>query len=64
MLAIADALAAITSSRPYRPAMSTPQALDELEKNAGAQFDPAMVMKFVDYCRLHSGELRDAVNLG
>jgi len=61
MLAIADALAAITSSRPYRPAMSTPQALDELEKNAGAQFDPAMIEKFVDYCRLHSGELRDAV---
>jgi len=63
MLAIADALAAVTSSRPYRPAMSTPQALDELEKNAGTQFDPAMVAKFVDYCRLHSGELRDAVNL-
>jgi hypothetical protein len=62
MLAMADTLAAITSSRPYRPAMSTPQALDELEKNAGTQFDPAMTAKFVDYCRLHSGELRDAVN--
>ncbi len=63
MLAMADALAAMTSSRPYRPALSTPQALDELEKNAGSQFDPAMVSKFVDYCRLHQNELREAVNI-
>lgn len=63
MLAIADALAAMTSSRPYRPALGTPQALDELEKNAGTQFDPAMVSRFVDYCRLHQNELREAVNV-
>ncbi len=63
MLAIADAMAAMTSSRPYRPALSTPQALDEMEKNTGTQFDPVMVSKFVDYCRLHQNELREAVNL-
>ena len=63
MLAIADAMAAMTSSRPYRPALSTPQALDEMEKNAGTQFDPVMVSKFVDHCRLHQNELREAVNL-
>lgn len=40
---IADAYDAMTSSRPYRHAMSSPDALRILQQNAGTQFDPAIV---------------------
>jgi len=33
----------MTSDRPYRKAMAHADALDELVKNAGTQFDPAVV---------------------
>jgi HD-GYP domain-containing protein (c-di-GMP phosphodiesterase class II) len=33
----------MTSDRPYRRAMSTPQAVDELRRHAGPQFDPEVV---------------------
>ncbi|MFZ5645746.1 MAG: PAS domain S-box protein [Bacillota bacterium] len=47
ILAIADAYDAMTSDRPYRKAMSRAEALKELEKHAGVQFDPQLVMLFV-----------------
>ena len=43
ILAVADAFEAMTSERPYRSPMSRADALDELRKNAGTQFDPAAV---------------------
>ena len=43
ILAIADAYDAITSLRPYRERLSPQQALDELKRCAGAQFDPELV---------------------
>ncbi len=43
VLAAADAFEAMTSERPYRSAMSGAKAMDELRKNAGTQFDPAVV---------------------
>jgi HD-GYP domain-containing protein (c-di-GMP phosphodiesterase class II) len=38
-----DAFSAMTTDRAYRPAMSEPEALAELERCAGTQFDPRVV---------------------
>lgn len=39
IVAVADAFDAMTSERPYRPALSLPAAVRELHRNAGSQFD-------------------------
>lgn len=44
---VADAYDAMTSSRPYRRAMSPEEALRILRQNAGTQFDPNIVPVFV-----------------
>ncbi|HPQ40225.1 MAG TPA: tetratricopeptide repeat protein [bacterium] len=43
ILAIADAYDAITTSRPYRGRQTMEQALDEIHRHAGTQFDPRIV---------------------
>lgn len=48
MLAIADAYDAMTSDRPYRKAISSDEALAELQRCAGTQFDPALVRAFIE----------------
>lgn len=40
---ICDALHAMISPRPYRPAMSLKEALAEIDKGAGKQFDPKLI---------------------
>jgi HD-GYP domain-containing protein (c-di-GMP phosphodiesterase class II) len=47
ILHVADAFEAMTADRPYRKALSTTQALGELAKFAGVQFDPEVVDAFV-----------------
>lgn len=47
ILAIVDAYDAIISPRPYREARSVAEALQELERNAGIQFDPFLVEIFI-----------------
>ena len=47
VLHVADAFEAMTADRPYRKALSTEQALSELRKFAGVQFDPECVDAFV-----------------
>ncbi len=47
IIAVVDAYDAMTSDRPYRPAMSKEEALEELKKNAGTQFDPRVVNAFL-----------------
>jgi len=45
---ICDAYDAMTEGRPYRPAISSEQALEELRAGAGTQFDPDLVKTFVE----------------
>ncbi len=45
---MADAYDAMVSERPYRKSMTKCEALNELKKNAGSQFDPHIVDVFVD----------------
>ena len=46
ILAIADAYEAMTSPRIYRKQLKPEEALEELRKNSGAQFDPDLVGVF------------------
>ncbi len=46
MLAIVDAFDSMTMPQVYRPALSREQAVKELCDNAGAQFDPELVLHF------------------
>ena len=47
ILAIADSFEAMSSARPYRPALSREDVLLELRKGAGSQFDPNLVEVFI-----------------
>ncbi len=49
ILTVADAYDAMTQDRPYRKALSRSKAKDELKKNAGTQFDPQIVLVFLEY---------------
>jgi diguanylate cyclase (GGDEF)-like protein len=46
VVAVADAFAAMTAARPYRPARSVDEAIDELRDCAGTQFDRRVVEAF------------------
>jgi len=48
VLAIADAFDAMTSDRPYRRALTRQQALAEVERCAGTQFDPRIAFVFLE----------------
>ncbi len=49
----------MTNDRPYRKAMPINQAIEELKRNAGTQFDPELVDIFISIInghRLFEGE--------
>lgn len=48
IIAIADTYDAMTSNRPYRTALSHKEAIDEILKCSGKQFDPKLVKIFVE----------------
>jgi HD-GYP domain-containing protein (c-di-GMP phosphodiesterase class II) len=52
IVAVGDAFDAMTNVRPYSPARSAEQALAELRRGAGAQFDPGAVALFCDVFEL------------
>ncbi|MBO8137562.1 MAG: diguanylate cyclase [Desulfotomaculum sp.] len=45
--AVADSFDAMTTNRPYKKALNYHQAVNELLKNSGSQFDPEMVKCFI-----------------
>jgi ribonuclease P protein subunit RPR2 len=46
VFAVADTLDALTSARPYRPALELPRAREIVARAAGTQFDPDVVAAF------------------
>jgi putative nucleotidyltransferase with HDIG domain len=48
VLAVADAFDAMTSDRPYGPALEREEALAEVARCAGTQFDPEIVRIFLE----------------
>jgi len=48
LLAVPDCFSAMTTDRPYRKALTWSEALDEIERGRGTQFDPAMAEAFME----------------
>ncbi|MCX7705596.1 MAG: response regulator [bacterium] len=61
ILAVADALSAMISERPYRKKMEMKHALEELKKNSGKQFDGRVVSALIGIIEgsKEKGEFRD-----
>lgn len=51
ILALSDAFDAMTSSRPYRPAMTAEQAAEEIRSGAGRQWPEGLAQVFLDMLR-------------
>ncbi|MHB8882780.1 MAG: HD domain-containing phosphohydrolase [Thermodesulfovibrionales bacterium] len=49
IIAVADTFDAMTTDRPYRKALSTRTAIEELQRFSGIQFDGEAVRNFVNY---------------
>ena len=56
IVAIADAYDAMINDRPYKRAISHDQAIAELRRHAGTQFDPDLVELFCDLYAAHAPE--------
>jgi HD-GYP domain-containing protein (c-di-GMP phosphodiesterase class II) len=48
ILAVTDSFDAMTSNRAYRPAMTMANAIEEVDRCAGTQFDPGVAAVFLD----------------
>ncbi|HET7082853.1 MAG TPA: HD domain-containing phosphohydrolase [Candidatus Limnocylindria bacterium] len=63
VLAVADAYSAMTTTRPYRKALTAEVALARIAKAAGSQLDPVPAMIFVKAMRAQAArEAREAVS--
>lgn len=51
-----DAYDAMRTARPYRPALTKEQAIAELRRGSGTQFDPAVVRALCDELEGTTGE--------
>lgn len=56
ILCVADAYEAMVSHRPYRPALGHEQAVAELKRCSGTQFDPLVVKAFLRTLETQSAE--------
>jgi HD-GYP domain-containing protein (c-di-GMP phosphodiesterase class II) len=62
IIAVADAFDAMVSDRPYRKARTVEEALAELRRCRGTQFDPLAVDALVHWIESHSGaQMPDSV---
>ena len=52
ILAVADAFSAMTSERPHSEASSYEEAMEELKRGAGTQFDPNLVEVFLSIMKI------------
>ncbi|MFQ5794027.1 MAG: HD-GYP domain-containing protein, partial [Candidatus Bipolaricaulia bacterium] len=59
IIAVVDAYDAMTTDRPYRDALSKTEAIAELHRNAGTQFDEQVVETFLDVLSEKEKELQE-----
>lgn len=57
IIAVADSFDAMTTDRVYRKHLTNEEAIKELEKGEGKQFDPAIAAKMIEM--LQSGEIKN-----
>lgn len=62
IVGIVDAFDAMTHDRPYRPALTTAQALEEVQRQAGRQFDPDLARLFADTIPVADAPAQAAAN--
>ncbi|WP_445614339.1 bifunctional diguanylate cyclase/phosphohydrolase [Geobacillus sp. YF-1] len=53
ILCIIDSFDAMTTERPYQPTKTFEEALEEIDRCAGTQFDPVYAAKFIAFVREH-----------
>lgn len=51
IISVADAYNAMRSDRPFKKALSKEEAIEEIKKNKGTQFDPKVVKAFLEICK-------------
>jgi HD-GYP domain-containing protein (c-di-GMP phosphodiesterase class II) len=56
IMAVADSFEAMTSRRPYRKSTSVPDAIKEIKKHSGTQFDPRVIEAFLKFIKGKSFE--------
>jgi len=64
IIAAADAYDAMTSDRPYRNAMSMDEALAEIDRQKGRQFDPVVAEALIDIIRQEAARVFEGVPVG
>lgn len=65
ILALADAYDAMTSNRSYRQAMPPSKAIQELQKQAGSQFDPSLTQVFIEKILIpRNARIREDIDRG
>lgn len=59
IIGVADAFDAMTTIRPYRGAYTTEEAVSELKRCSGTQFDAKVVEALTEVLKTHNGYKED-----